>query len=563
VIDIWDYFDRFADAPNGIEKLRQLILDLAIRGKLVDFSSDNKTEQPIERLASQQQSIADKRLSKQIEKYKSVPADVVPVGDHNICDYVYLGSVADMHNGRSFKSSEWSESGTPIIRIQNLNNHQKPFNHCEVEVAEKHHINSGDILISWSGTPGTSFGAFIWERGFAYLNQHINRVDLIGDVFHPEFFVLAINAKLDELIQKAQGGVGLKHVTKATLNELVLPLPDIEIQQHVLDEYNRLMAICDELEEKQTRRQSLHVNLNESALDKLVKSESPAEFADSWGFISDNFELLYRHPDNIPKLRQGILDLAVRGKLVEQDPEDEPASQLLERVFNFKRSLEASGAIKIQPALDPIGNDEILFDIPANWAWVRANNVSYPISSGTTPPKQVFQDTPDGGVPYLKVYNIRNQKIDFAYKPQYINAEHHAKKMKRSVLIPGMVVLNIVGPPLGKTAIIQDDFPEWNCNQAIAFFRFIGDIHNRYVHTYLRSGNFLRNITLVGTAGQDNISVTKCKNIVIPLPPLEEQKRIVARVDELMAILDELEAKLKTSQENAAEFAESMAGTLV
>jgi type I restriction enzyme S subunit len=182
---------------------------------------------------------------------------------------------------------------------------------------------------------------------------------------------------------------------------------------------------------------------------------------------------------------------------------------------------------------------------------VRALELSYPISSGATPAKDVFQTSPDGGVPYLKVYNIRNQKVDFEYRPQFIRKTHHDEKMKRSKLVPGMVVLNIAGPPLGKTAIIPPMFPEWNCNQAIAFFRFIGGVLPEYIYVYFCAGLFLKNIELIGTAGQDNISVTKCKNIVIPLPPLAEQKRIVTKVTELLSLCDALEAKL-TQAESAS-----------
>ena len=115
--------------------------------------------------------------------------------------------------------------------------------------------------------------------------------------------------------------------------------------------------------------------------------------------------------------------------------------------------------------------------------------------------------------------------------------------------MPGMVLLNIVGPPLGKTAVVPETFPEWNCNQAIAFFRFISDVLPEYIHAYFRAGLFLKNIDLIGTAGQDNISVTKCKNIVIPLPPLAEQRRIVGKVDQLLGLCDELAARQAARRE--------------
>mgnify|MGYP002010810930 FL=1 len=118
--------------------------------------------------------------------------------------------------------------------------------------------------------------------------------------------------------------------------------------------------------------------------------------------------------------------------------------------------------------------------------------------------------------------------------------------------------MNIVGPPLGKVAIIPDTYPQWNCNQAIVMFRpFISDL-NKFIYTYLVSGMFLDKIALIGTAGQDNISVTKSRSILLPTPPLAEQLRIVAKIDELMAICDQLKAKLKQSQETQIQLTDAL-----
>jgi restriction endonuclease S subunit len=122
--------------------------------------------------------------------------------------------------------------------------------------------------------------------------------------------------------------------------------------------------------------------------------------------------------------------------------------------------------------------------------------------------------------------------------------------------------MNIVGPPLGKVAIIPNTFGEWNCNQAMAFFRPIFNEVAHYLYTFLKEGTFLQNIDLIGTAGQDNISVTKCKFIPIPLPPLAEQRRIVAKVDQLMAFVDELEAQLAASRVTAAKLLDAIVGEL-
>ena len=151
----------------------------------------------------------------------------------------------------------------------------------------------------------------------------------------------------------------------------------------------------------------------------------------------------------------------------------------------------------------------------------------------------------------MKVYNIVNQKIDFDYKPQFIATDIHNGSLKRSILVPGDIIMNIVGPPLGKIALIPDEYPEWNCNQAITMFRPVEKGINKYLYTFLLAGTFLSSIDLIGTAGQDNISVTKSKNIIMPLPPLEEQNEMISKVNQLMQLCDGLEEQVKQSKEDS------------
>lgn len=129
-----------------------------------------------------------------------------------------IGDLCTLKNGRAFKPSDWSATGVPIVRIQNLNNPAAPHNYYHGSVDERHRLRGGELLFAWSGTPGTSFGAHIWRGGEAVLNQHIFRVDFDGDALDKRFFRFAINARLDDLIGVAHGGVGLRHVTKGVLS---------------------------------------------------------------------------------------------------------------------------------------------------------------------------------------------------------------------------------------------------------------------------------------------------------------------------------------------------------
>ncbi|MFX1713070.1 restriction endonuclease subunit S [Stutzerimonas stutzeri] len=161
---------------------------------------------------------------------------------------VPFGSVCSLQNGRAFKPEEWSASGTPIVRIQNLNDESKPFNYCDFEVEKRFHVDSGDLLFSWSGTPGTSFGAFFWNRGKGFLNQHIFRVDIDERHIDKNYLRYAINSKLDLIIDQAHGGVGLKHITKGKLEAVEIPLPP-------LPEQKRIAAILDKADAIRRKRQ--------------------------------------------------------------------------------------------------------------------------------------------------------------------------------------------------------------------------------------------------------------------------------------------------------------------
>lgn len=135
---------------------------------------------------------------------------------------VRVGEVLKLVNGFPFKPSQWRTSGLPIIRIQNLNNANAPYNCCAETLPDKFRVAQGDLLFAWSGTPGTSFGAHIWGGGDAWLNQHIFRADFDARVFDRSFLKFGINENLTEYIRQAHGGAGLAHITKSVFETSTL-----------------------------------------------------------------------------------------------------------------------------------------------------------------------------------------------------------------------------------------------------------------------------------------------------------------------------------------------------
>ena len=243
------------------------------------------------------------------------------------------------------------------------------------------------------------------------------------------------------------------------------------------------------------------------------------------------------------KLRQKILDLAIHGKLVPQDPSDELASVLLERIKTEKERLIKEGKIKKNKkstkASDTPHYENVPFEVPEGWVWCRLEDIAY-VASGSTPDKTCFVKE---GIPYLKMYNLRNQEIDFDYQPQYITEEIHNSKLQRSRTEVGDLIMNIVGPPLGKLAIIPATLPQANFNQAAVLIRpykYKEDLV-LYLKSYLEEMSEINSIATRGSAGQVNISLTQSQNMRIPLPPLAEQQRIIAEISKWFALINQIE----------------------
>jgi len=352
-------------------------------------------------------------------------------------------------------------------------------------------------------------------RGKYWVNNHAHVLDGISENLLL-WICLHINAiTLEPYIT----GTAQPKMNQKKMNSILLAIPPEKEQHRIVAKVDELMAPCDQLEQQTEASISAHQTLVKTLLTTLTNASEHEGFNQAWARIAEHFDTLFTTEWSIDQLKQTILQLA-------------------------------------QKPLPPIEENEKPFELPMGWAYTRFDNLCGWITSGSTPPKSEFHEKE--GVPYLKVYNIREQTIDFDYKPQFVNSEYHERKLKRSILYPGDVVMNIVGPPLGKIAIIPDTYPEWNCNQAIVYFRPIELKLNLYIYTYLTSHMFLNYIELIGTAGQDNISVTKSRTIVLPMPPIEEQFRIVAKVDELMVLCTALKTRVSTAQATQLKLADTM-----
>jgi len=535
-----DNLPLLAGASNGIKKLRQLILELAVRGKLVPQDpNDEPASEILKRITEQKARLVNER--KKLKLQAEISEQEKPFSVPKSWGWVRLGSCLEMINGRAFKPTEWRAAGLPIVRIQNLNKPDAPFNYCSPETVDNRHIiDNGTILISWSGTPGTSFGAFIWERGKAALNQHIFSCSQIGDAFFDKFLKLAINTRLEELIAKAHGGVGLQHVTKGKLEALTLVLPPLAEQHRIVAKVDELMALCDRLEAQQVDAESAHAQLVQALLDSLTQVSDATDFAANWQRLAEQFHTLFTTELSIDTLKQTLLQLAVMGKLVLQDPTDEPASELIDRIQVEKQRLVAKGKIKKQKILPEISEQEKPFALPEGWSWARLGEVGIS-ATGKTPSTN-----------NTKFFGGELQFIgpgQISVHGEIAQAEKWLTELARndtSIAEPGDLLMVCIGGSIGKCAIADREVA---FNQQINSIRILIADH-KYIFRVLASPNFKTSVwaSATGTA-TPIINRSKWDELLVSIPPEREQQRIVAKVDQLMALCDTLKQQINAATE--------------
>ena len=505
----------------GIKKLRELILELAVRGKLVPQNpNDEPASVLIKRIAAENaQLIRDNKIKKTLpfskvtkdEELFELPEGWIWARIANLFNVVY---------GKGLPTSKLTNKGYDVFGANGI-----------IGKYETYSYEESQLLVSCRGAYS---GKANLSPPKCFITSNTLVLENSWNNLNKKFYYYSISAADKSQIVT---GSAQPQVTAKNLNPFLVSIPPLQEQHRIVAKVDELMLLCDQLEQQTEASIDAHATLVEILLATLTDSADANELAQNWARVSEYFDSLFTTEQSIEALKQTVLQLAVMGKLVPQNPEDEPASVLIEKIVAEKTRLIENKEIKPKTTLPPIANDEKIFDIPRGWEWCRLDDICNGITSGSTPPKSSFKDEP--GIPYLKVYNIRNQEINFEYKPQFIDASYHSSVLKRSQLRPGDV---------GKIAIIPNTYPEWNCNQAIVMFRPIISDLNKFIYTYLVAGMFLKKIALIGTAGQDNISVTKSRSILLPTPPLEEQNRIVAKVDELMLLCDQLKDKLQQSQ---------------
>jgi type I restriction enzyme S subunit len=557
-------FELLSELPNGIQKIREIILQSAIQGRLVPQDpNDEPASVLLARIKGEKNNQIKKTKSNKIKKIPLIEIDEVPINLPMGWVCTRIGEIAELIRGVSYKKQESSDTALdgylPILRANNINgniNFEKLIFIPKSNINEQQFVRAYDILIAMSSGSKNLVGKAAQIRtdfngGFGAFCGLIRLSPLIYQRYIGYFF------QSPYYRQKVTGfgkGIGINNLQKQHIENIILFLPPLEEQKRIVTKVDQLMALCDQLEARQQKKHEQRMLLNNAALDKLLTAPTPGEFAQHWQRICDNFDLLYDAPETVRQLRQAILQLAVQGKLVAQDDGDEPAAMLLEKIRVEKEQLIKEKRIKKTKPLPSIKENDLSFMLPERWEWIHLGDALLKLTDGThhSPPNGQI-----GEFKYVTAKNIKSEGIDLN-NITYVSDALHTEIFSRCDPEPGDILYIKDGATTGIVTIndLQEPF---SMLSSVALLKNPSEIYNRYLLYVLRSPYFysLMREDMSGVA-ITRVTLTKLNRALIPLAPLEEQKRIVAKVDQLMALCDELEAKLAQAQTDGGRLMEAV-----
>ena len=396
------------------------------------------------------------------------------------------------------------------------------------------------------------------RQRFIYPDKLI-RIRLAEELAEPSFLRWISGADLvrEEIETKCATTVGNWGISAGKLKTCLVPLPPLAEQHRIVAKVDELMALCDQLEAARQKREQGRERLLAATLQRLNQpAEDPASFRRDANFALQVLPSLTTTPVQIKQLRQTILNLAVRGKLVEQDPEDEPAEELLAAISSDTQ--HAKGRRKVSPHSAGLVR-EGPFGVPSSWAWTQLGAIG-DWGSGSTPSRG-RSDYYGGAISWFKSGELSDNKClrESEEKITDLALEQCSFRLNS----PGDVLIAMYGATIGKLAILGE---EAVTNQAVCACTPCWGIDTEYLYLFLLAQRDEFRLASEGGA-QPNISKVKIVNTPIPLPPLAEQHRIVAKVDELMALCDQLEQQLSQADQQRrrlleAVLAEALGGRL-
>lgn len=553
-------------SPHGIKKLRELILELAVRGKLVPQDpNDGPASVLLVKIAKEKARLIKEGKIKKQKPLPEITEEEKPFNLPEGWEWTRLGDVIEFVNGFAFKSNDFSDTGVGIVKIGDIQNGEittasmSRVDEAVVAVLDDSlRVSKGEMLIAMSGATTGKLGFNTTNEVF-YINQRVGKI--LSYCLYIKYLFYPLTTKIAENLAKSMGSA-IPNLSTAQIKNIVFALPPLAEQHHIVAKVDELMAFCYQLEQQQTESNGTHQTLVETILTTLTTAYNQGEFAQAWLRIAKHFGTLFTTEYSIDQLKQTVLQLAVMGKLVPQDPTDEPASVLLAKITKEKARLIKEGKIKKQKPLPEIAKGEQPFELPETWMWVPWGDI-------LAIDDAAFKRGPFGSSLKKDMFVSNGYKVYEQYCPinddcsfeRYYITEEKFESMKVFAVKANDYLVSCSGVTLGRITQVPEEFKEGIINQALLRVR----INHQYVDKtffklFFRSPYFQELIfdNSTGSAIPNVKGVKKLKVMPVALLPISEQRQIVAKVDELMALCDTLKARLNDAHTTQVQLADSI-----
>ena len=545
----------------GIKKLRELILELAVRGKLVP---QDPTDEPasvlLEKIATEKAELIKQGKIKKQKTLPEISEDEKPFELPEGWEWCYLQDIS-LYIQRG-KGPKYDESGSVKVISQKCIQWSgftlEPAKYVNDDslssYQDERFVRPRDLL--WNSTGTGTVGRinlidYVEERSLV-VDSHVTLIRVLSvDANFVKDYIAAPNIQSriepDHESSLVSGSTKQVELNTSAVVSLVLPIPPLAEQHRIVAKVDELMALCDELEAQTNNQQGAHQTLVETLLTSLTKAQNAHELADNWQLLSQHFDCLFTTEASIDLLKQTILQLAVMGKLVPQNPNDEPASVLLEKIVAEKVELIKQGKIKKQKPLPEISDEEKQFELPEGWEWCKFGSLALFINGDrgkNYPNKDEYVDI---GIPWINTGHIESNGTLTTRDMNFISPDKY-ESLRSGKILEDDLVYCLRGATFGKTAFVRP-YKKGAIASSLMIVRvYLKDL-NSFVYNYLISPFGRSQIYRFDNgSAQPNLSANSVGLYAFPLPPLAEQHRIVAKVDELMAICDALKANLANAQ---------------
>lgn len=545
------HFDRISGVPDAILRLRRFVLDLAVRGKLVEQSPNDESSAALLMLNDQaRRAIAEKDRRSDTNRQVLLAEE----SRWNIPPSWNWSALADLvlfidYRG---KTPTKAEKGVRLITAKNV---KKGFINVSPEefLSEPDYRawmtrglpKKGDILFTTEAPMGNAAVVSLSER-FA-LAQRVICFRPYGAV-NSDFLMLQLLAEpFQTILDNTATGLTAKGIKAAKLRRLPVAVPPLAEQHRIVAKVDELLGLCDRLKAAQHEQESRQDRLTAAALHHLSNGGAVEDFRRHASFYLARLPRFTTRPAHLMLLRETILNLAVRGKLVPQEPTEEPGFELLRRIREEKERLIEDGKVKKEKPLPSLTKEEEPFSAPVGWTWVRLDALAELITKGSSPKWQgVEYVSKEDGILFITSENVGNYRLRKLNELKYVEKRFNEIE-SRSILRDGDLLLNLVGASIGRTAVYElGDIA--NINQAVALVRLVQKDSAPFVSYLLHYFNSPLAIRLMlasrVTTAQPNMSLTDARQFPVPVPPLAEQVRIVSKLNELMTLCDRLEERI-------------------